>query len=86
MGGRGDLGLGGDDGLLGLEALQMHRTDGRDHGDRRRAPPAEVGDLTLPVGTHFRHEDVGARSQLLVDGPGQPGPVVERGGARHHRA
>ena len=76
-----DLGLGLDDPILGPEPLEVHGPDGRDHGDVGRAPPAQVGDLPGAVGTHLGHEHLGAIGQVLVDGPGQSGPVVEAGRA-----
>ncbi len=74
-----------DDAVLGAEALEVHRADGGDHRHVGTDPRAQLGDLPAPVGPHLRHEDLGPVGQVLVDGPGQPGPVVEAGGAGHHR-
>ena len=43
-------------------------------------PAAERGDLTWAVGAHLGHEDLGARREVLVDGPGEAGAVVEAAG------
>ena len=80
-----DLGLGLDDAFLGAESLEMDRPDGRDHGDVRRAPAAQLGDLPGPVGAHLGDEHLGTVSQVLVDRPGQAGAVVEAGRGGHHR-
>ena len=53
--------------------------------DVGRAPAAELGDLARPVGAHLGDEHLGAVGQVLVDRPGQPGPVVEAGGRGDHR-
>ena len=71
----GDLGLGGHNGVLALEPLEVHGADGGDHRNGGRAPAAELGDLTLAVGAHLGHEDVSPGGELFVDGPGQPDPV-----------
>ena len=72
--------------VLGPEPLQVHGADGGDHGDVGADPRAQVGDLARAVGAHLGHEDLGAVGQVLVHGPGQPGPVVEAGRAGHHGA
>ena len=63
----------------------MDRPDGGDHGDVRRAPSAQLGDLTGPVGAHLGDEHLGTVGQVLVDRPGQAGAVVEAGRGGHHR-
>ena len=61
-----DLGFGLDHAIHRSEALEMHRSDGGDHGDVGLDPRAQLGDLTAPVGPHLGHEDVGALGEVLV--------------------
>ena len=81
----GDLGLRLDDRVLGAEPLEVHGADRGDDRDVRRAPAAQVGDLAGPVGAHLGDEDLGAVDEVLVDGPGEPGAVVEDAGRGHDR-
>ena len=47
--------------------------------------PTQPGDLSRPVGAHLCDEDVGPRSEPVVDRTGQPQHVVEARRAREHR-
>jgi hypothetical protein len=44
-----------------------------------------VSNLPRSVGAHLGDEDLGPLGQMLVDRPGQTGPVVEAGRSGHHR-
>ena len=86
VGGREDLRLGLGDRRLVLHPLEVDGADGGDRRDRRLHPLAQLGDLARSVGAHLGDEHLGARGEVLVDGAGEAGRVVEAGRRRQHRA
>ncbi len=63
--------LGIDDRLFGAEPLEMHRPDRGDGGKVGSDEFTQLGNLSLCIGAHLRHEDFGPGSEMLVDRRGR---------------